>query len=159
MSSDPIARKVLVRILAYIEKVYGPENDRGFNDASIPRVFRGFCCEVSVEVETRTGKQRHVKLVQNYGSEIYASIEEAEQFVLEETGVVVEALPERQPAFQPQPTGISLEPVACFVKEFSPTDTHREAVEAESVGPPRNPDLTRNLVAARRLIPIRRPEE
>jgi hypothetical protein len=147
-----------VRIMAYIERVFGPKDPRDLRKTDVPNELQGFVCDVTVEIETRRRKERRYALIQHYGDgRLYGTFAEAQQQIVRETGVTVEQIPEEAWTAVPS-CGSAFQCVGYFVREFEPNETRREFVEADSPMPRRNVDLTRALTGARRLVEIPRSD-
>lgn len=130
---------VSVRILAYISIPYGAEDYSSFPNGSIPTdhglpaVFKGFLCDVTVEVDCTLDGERRTKIIDHYGDgRVRATLQEAQRFVLDTTGIVPKEIPGRV-LVAPPPTGEWSTIVAQLVQEFRPTEKSREEVESDSV--------------------------
>jgi len=129
---------LVIRILAYVHETYGAEDYSTFEYGPIPKDHNrparllGYVCDVTVEVETVLEGQRRVAIVDHYGDgQTRETLKDAQRFILETTGVLVQERPEVL-ALPPPATGEHSRLVAQMVREFEPTSKPGDAVEAES---------------------------
>lgn len=144
MSAQTDEAEHLIRIVAYIDRLYGPEAWKRNRQApdTLPYIPLGFQCDVTVQVEMRRGEQRVLTELQKYGDGTWhETFEEAQKFVLLKTGVWIEEHPEKGRAFEP---GLDnwREGVGYYVREFQPNDKPRRFVEADGLFIVRNDDLS-----------------
>ena len=148
---DDESREPRIRVLAYVDRVFGPRKRAKESEAQDePSAFLGFFLDVTVEVHS--GRRNHVPLLQHYGDGIlYQTLEEALEVVVRESGIDLILVPQEKWRESPK-TGSAWDCVACFVAEFIQTDTPIDHVQADSPLPRRNADLTRRLTSERRLV-------
>lgn len=133
MSAQTDEPEHFIRIVAYIDRIYGPEAWKRNRQApdTLPYIPLGFQCDVTVQVEMRRGEQRVLTEIQKYGDGTWhETFEKAQQFLLFKTGVWIEQRPENGPAFQPALDNWR-EGVGCYVREFQPNDKPRRFVEID----------------------------
>ena len=122
-----------VKILAYIERLYGPKNPDHIGEDIVPNEVIGYACDASIMLQfgprDATGLMR---LPIHYGDgKLHATFEEAQRFILDEVGVLVEPIPEWElPQDFPRTGTVSLR-VGRFVRGFVDSGQSREEIEAD----------------------------
>ena len=104
MSAQTEEPQHFIRIVAYIDRIYGAEawkRNRRAPD-TLPYIPLGFQCDVTIQVEMKRGEERVLTQIQKHGDgKWHTTFEKAQEFALRKSGVWIEKLPESGVVFQP----------------------------------------------------------
>ena len=121
------------QILAYIERGYAPADP---DLDGLPNDPIGYLCDATLALIYEGEGSSMLRLPIHFGNGVvYPTFEAAQKAILDECGILVEAIPEAKLPDFPR-TGLVSVRVGRFVQEFVASGRSREEIEAEAVMPP-----------------------